>query len=79
MSHICGQRLTPLVDLLESILIKLHARPEHSTDTPGASTSTAADKAQVTRARELVFGAKDHIIELTTEQAKALRDQNVYM
>jgi hypothetical protein len=72
-------RLTPLVDLLESILIKLHARPEHSTDTPGASTSTAADKAQVTRARELVFGAKDHIIELTTEQAKALRDQNVYI
>jgi hypothetical protein len=48
-------------------------------DTPGASTSMAADKAQVTRAKELVFGAKDHIIELTTDQAKALRKQNVYM
>jgi hypothetical protein len=79
-------RLTPLVDLLESILVRLHARPESSTtssdpsvDTPGASTSTAAEKAQVTRAKELVFGAKDHIIVLTTEQAKALRNQNVYI
>jgi len=74
------QRLAPLVDLLESILTKLHAAPPHS---PVASTSTASDvtseKAQVTRAKELVFGAKDHIIVLTTEQAKALKDQNVYM
>lgn len=73
-------RLAPLVDLLESILTKLHAAPPHS---PVASTSTSSDvtseKAQVTRAKELVFGAKDHIIELTTEQAKALKDQNVYI
>jgi hypothetical protein len=73
-------RLAPLVDLLESILTKLHAAPPHS---PVASTSTASDvtseKAQVTRAKELVFGAKDHIIVLTTEQAKALKDQNVYI
>ncbi|PVG01417.1 hypothetical protein CPB86DRAFT_795099 [Serendipita vermifera] len=75
-------RLAPLVDILESVLTKLHAAPEHSaspsSSTSDASTSTT-EKAQVTRAKELVFGARDHIVVLTTEQAKALRDQNVYI
>ncbi|KAG8850652.1 hypothetical protein FRB91_008875 [Serendipita sp. 411] len=73
-------RLAPLVDLLEAILTKINASPAPSTSTPGASTSTATtDKAQITRARELVVGARDHIIVLTTEQAKALRAQNTYI
>ncbi|CAG7849837.1 SubName: Full=Uncharacterized protein {ECO:0000313/EMBL:CCA75851.1} [Serendipita indica DSM 11827] len=74
-------RLAPLVDLLESLLMRIHVAPEPAPlSSPGASTSTAiSDKAQVTRAKELVFGAKDHIIDLTTEQAKTLRNQNIYM
>lgn len=73
-------RLAPLVDLLESILTKLHASPPHSpSPSTSAASETIGDKAQVTRAKELVFGATDHIIELTTEQAKALREQNVYI
>lgn len=74
-------RLAPLVDLLESLLMRIHVAPEPAPlSSPGASTSTAiSDKAQVTRAKELVFGAKDHIIDLTTEQAKTLRNQNIYI
>ncbi|KAG8816513.1 hypothetical protein FRC17_000302 [Serendipita sp. 399] len=72
--------LAPLVNLLESILTRIHATPASPTSSPGASTSMdTSDKAQVTRARELVVGAKDHIIVLTTEQAKALRAQNIYI
>lgn len=73
-------RLAPLVDLLESILIKLHAHQATPASPTSSDASTSqSEKAQVTRAKDLVFGAKDHIIVLTTEQAKALRNQNVYI
>ena len=80
-----SQSLAPLVNILENILVKIHARDASgnaSESSSEASTSTAAsssDKAQILRAKALILDAKDHLIAVTAEQAKALQEQNVYM
>lgn len=77
-----SQSLAPLVDILENILVKIHARDAASESSSEASTSTAAsssDKAQVLRAKALILDAKDHLVAVTADQAKALQEQNVYM
>lgn len=80
-----SQSLAPLVNILENILIKIHARDaanNASESSSEASTSTAAsasDKAQILRAKALIMDAKDHLVAITAEQAKALQEQNTYM
>lgn len=79
-----SQSLAPLVDILENLLVKIHARDaaNASESSSEASTSTAAsasDKAQVLRAKTLILDAKDHLVAVTADQAKALQEQNVYM
>jgi hypothetical protein len=80
-----SQSLAPLVNILENLLVKIHARDaatNASESSSEASTSTAAsssDKAQILRAKALILDAKDHLVAVTAEQAKALQEQNIYM
>ena len=63
-----SQSLAPLVDILESILVKIHARDATASESSSeASTSTAAsslDKAQILR-------AKGNLAEARQEAEKA--------